>query len=78
MVKVTHRWTKNSELGPTLEWVGAGVGYSMGVGWFGKKRDDCSRMSSGWNGAYSEGLLEIVFETPVIWGPEALTETETG
>ena len=57
VAKVTCRWTRNSELGTTSEWVSAGVGYGMGVGWVGKKRDECSRMSSEWNGAY-EGSLE--------------------
>ena len=41
----------NLELGTTLEWV------STGVGWVGKKRYDCSRMSSEWNGVY-KGSLE--------------------
>ena len=56
-MKVTCRQTRNSELGTALECVGAGVGYSTGVGWVNKKRYECSRMNSEQNGAY-EGLLE--------------------
>ena len=52
VVKATHRQTRNLELSTTLEWVGKGVGYSARVGWAGKKRYECSRMSSEWNGAY--------------------------
>ena len=36
---------------------GAGVSYSLGVGWVGEKRYECSGMISEWNAAY-EGSLE--------------------
>ena len=57
VAKVTHRQTRNSELSTAEEWVSAGVGYGAGVNWVGKKRYECSRMSSEQNGVY-KGLLE--------------------
>ena len=57
VAKVTHRQMRNSKWGTMPEWFSEGVGYSVGVGWVGKKRYECNRMSSEWNGVY-EGLSE--------------------